>query len=896
MSSFLLRQFIFCSCLILSSLASAQSPEKNFAAMSCDELSEEIAELCGSGKFSESIPLAHLMVEKARRDSSESNAIQGNSLDMLGYVLHHSDIWAEAQTYLQAGVEHSRKYLGEQHEDYMTHLSNLAMLHLDMGENAKAVSELETTVRLAKQYLEQDNPYLPIMVNNLGLAYEQSGAFDQALEEYEQARQLTESTLGKNHLRYGLRLSNIAALYKKVGKPAPALELNLEAKKIVENAVGHNHYFYAVAISNLMNNYLLLNRNEEAAALSPELLEMLEKPAISHTADAFNLAAVMGQLYLATGQYERCAAYMQEQLDRCLQLYPRLYSRHTVLAEYAMKALEKSGRLEDAARLAIQNNGYSLLEIRENLIDFSEREQLQYYNTTLKWRHRSFMQFALRHPEFPELAAAAYNYEMTVKGISLMSRRQLFQSLRNNPDAQLNAQFEAWQALQKNISRQYALPPEKRIPHVDSLVARSNELERNLVLGSNMFRQASSATLWKDVRSALGPDEAAIELGMVDNISGDSTWYVAWVIRPGEANPRQVVLFEEKELRSMSAIRKLYSSESNPSEGKNLRELVWNPLQASLQGVKSLYFAPAGLLHQINFAAISVSDQQVVSDLMQVHRLISTNQVPDLKQATGVAVFPASALVMGGIFYDADNISQNTSSGMPDTTTFILRNRNGVPYADWDYLPGSYQEAKQVQDRLKKIGIDAVFVDGRNASEEMFKQAIQPAPSLLHLATHGFFIQTPVPGSANGFASADNPMARSGLALAGANHVWKGMAAPENKEDGILTALEISRLDLNGTELAVLSACGTGQGKMEGAEGVFGLQRAFKMAGVHYVIMTLWSIQDTHAQQFMDFFYDAWLQQKQNVPDAFRLAQHQMRLLYAKPNQPMAWAGFLLLE
>lgn len=139
-------------------------------------------------------------------------------------------------------------------------------------------------------------------------------------------------------------------------------------------------------------------------------------------------------------------------------------------------------------------------------------------------------------------------------------------------------------------------------------------------------------------------------------------------------------------------------------------------------------------------------------------------------------------------------------------------------------------------------------------------------------------------------------MARAGLVLSGANRAWSSGEALAGQEDGILTALEISHMDLSQTELAVLSACGTGQGKVEADEGVLGLQRAFKMAGTHYVIMTLWNVQDHDAQQFMALFYEAWLSQQKSVPDAFLAAQQKMRLLHNKPFQPMAWAGFVLLE
>jgi CHAT domain-containing protein len=310
-----------------------------------------------------------------------------------------------------------------------------------------------------------------------------------------------------------------------------------------------------------------------------------------------------------------------------------------------------------------------------------------------------------------------------------------------------------------------------------------------------------------------------------------------------------------------------------------------------------LYFAPAGILHQVNLGAIPVSFSETVADRLHLHRVISTRQIISIKSAPEF-VAPASALVFGGIRYDSDSLALAPTNGIFEGNAGFLAggNRSFSNSADWDYLAGSYQEAVSVRKRLNAVGAQVVFADGFQASEGYFKKSVQSAPSLLHLATHGFFIASTDTTARTGFASAGNPMARAGLALSGANHVWSGNPAFEGQEDGILTALEISRLDLNGTELAVLSACGTGQGKVEAGEGVLGLQRAFKMAGTRYVIMTLWNVQDVQAQQFMDFFYEAWLQQKQPVPEAFRIAQLRMREMYSKPFQPMAWAGFLLLE
>ena len=135
---------------------------------------------------------------------------------------------------------------------------------------------------------------------------------------------------------------------------------------------------------------------------------------------------------------------------------------------------------------------------------------------------------------------------------------------------------------------------------------------------------------------------------------------------------------------------------------------------------------------------------------------------------------------------------------------------------------------------------------------------------------------------------------RSGLVLAGGNHAWrKGRPARPDIEDGILTAYEISQLDLSHTELVVLSACETGLGDIQGNEGVYGLQRAFKIAGAKYLIMSLWQVPDYQTQQLMSSFYRFWLDEKMTIPNAFRAAQKSMR---KKFKDPFFWAGFVLVE
>ncbi|MCB0612543.1 MAG: CHAT domain-containing protein, partial [Phaeodactylibacter sp.] len=141
--------------------------------------------------------------------------------------------------------------------------------------------------------------------------------------------------------------------------------------------------------------------------------------------------------------------------------------------------------------------------------------------------------------------------------------------------------------------------------------------------------------------------------------------------------------------------------------------------------------------------------------------------------------------------------------------------------------------------------------------------------------------------------ASEHPLIRSGLLLAGANYAWQAGQPLGKREDGILTAYEISQMDLRHTELVVLSACETGLGDIRGNEGVYGLQRAFRIAGAKYLIMSLWQVPDFQTQELMTFFYQKWLEEKMTVRQALKAAQEEMR---QKRYEPFYWAGFVLVE
>jgi CHAT domain-containing protein len=270
----------------------------------------------------------------------------------------------------------------------------------------------------------------------------------------------------------------------------------------------------------------------------------------------------------------------------------------------------------------------------------------------------------------------------------------------------------------------------------------------------------------------------------------------------------------------------------------------------------------------------------------------------------------ATAQLYGGIQYDATpTVAANTPAKPEDMAAprglVFTQNDSTLRGENWNYLRWTEVEISAAANVMKSKGISPTLKKGAEATEESFKALGQgsSSPRVLHLATHGFFFPDPKEskpgeGQADGektFKVSENPMIRSGLVLAGGNHAWKtGKPLRPDLEDGILTAYEISQMNLANTELVVLSACETGLGDLVGSEGVYGLQRAFKIAGARYLIMSLWQVPDFQTQVFMTAFYKHWLEGKMAVPEAFRATQTELRAKYS--GEAFKWAGFVLVE
>ena len=369
-------------------------------------------------------------------------------------------------------------------------------------------------------------------------------------------------------------------------------------------------------------------------------------------------------------------------------------------------------------------------------------------------------------------------------------------------------------------------------------------------------------------------------------------------------------LLKKEATTDANFIRKLYRGAEviNPAKtfsyGSRLYELIWKPLDSLLTKGDKVYYTPSGLLHQIALAAIPFSKDTLLSDRYDLNPLSSMAGL--LKESSFKETKPESMILFGGIKYDALE-KDLTALVKKDTSAqaFVSRSLSSdlIRGNNWNFLPGTLTETQFIASIAKTNKIEVRSYYGLTALEETYKKiGFGKSPQVLHISTHGFFFPDPKINKkdnqsireegAEVFKYSNNPLNRSGLLFAGANNTWGGNPIP-NIEDGILTSYEVSNVALSNTQLVVLSACETGLGDIKGSEGVYGLQRAFKMAGAEYLMMSLWKVPDAETSEFMIAFYNSWFNGK-SIPLAFNYTQKLMKKKY--PKDPYKWAAFVLVR
>ena len=470
---------------------------------------------------------------------------------------------------------------------------------------------------------------------------------------------------------------------------------------------------------------------------------------------------------------------------------------------------------------------------------------------------------ASRFPEDKEIQQLAYDCTLQYKNFSLYAENLVQKMVQLDKNKDVKDIYAKILKIKKKITQN----PEEELDYRDEL----NQLNSQLLVELDFSTYGNLMNVsWKDVQSALTKTSAAIEFLEYTKDDGKKA-YLASILK--DTGTPYIIRICDDDL--IAGIKDAYKS-------SEAYEAIWGPVLAELKGIKKIYFSPTGRFYDIGIEYLQDKQGNILNQKLDMYRLSSTRELAEARKAT----IDKHSVIYGGIIYNPNGDKSNSSNS-----------RGGL-----NYLPQTLQEAKNVEKTLKTSSKVQTFTD-KTATEESFKLLSGAPIGVLHIATHGFYwternakrMKMPFLVKGKNRTAEDKAMSRSGLFFANANNVLTGGNVEKSQEDGVLTSSEIAQLNLQDVDLVVLSACQTALGETN-SDGVFGLQRGFKKAGAHTLVMSLWKVDDEATQILMSDFYKQIASGKK-LHEAFVSAQKHLRESQnGKFSDPYYWAAFVMLD
>ena len=685
--------------------------------------------------------------------------------------------------------------------------------------------------------LLQQNPTNTALQNNLALCYARIGDYKRSLAMQEQALKHTPDNPAL--------LTNIATTYFQQGNYQQALQTNQRAAEAIRVKEGEQSPYYAGVLVNKAACLAMMERTDEALAANEQALQ-IQTAALG--ANHITVATTLNNI--ADCHYRRLDYQLAlESLQRAAQI------RKDVLGEQHPDYILTINNIA-SCHLALGNKA-DYAKCKQQCLDWLLRDVKQNFTWLTEQQRQLFVQ--QRTPLLEGIIGSScpdglqYDKQLLTKGLLLSSAVELERIMHEANDTTITRLFAELRTIRLALDGLYAQPADTQDrPQIEALVAQAEAAEQQLLARSQAYGNLTRSLTyhWQDVQRTLRDNEIAIEFAKSGQ--GDEAQYAALILRKGWSAPKYVSIGQQKDYAEY--IEKRFRA----YEYEQLGNSIWHDVLAAA-GAKdgeTIYFSPDGFLYQMGIEYLT-TDGKLMNDAYKMYRLSSTRMLCRRPKHSG----GKDMTLFGGLLYGKDNTKGDL----------------------FQYLPATLKEVQTIS----ALYPGSRTITGGEGTEEAFYAMSGQSPTQLHIATHGFYIrgdkaqQMAANTRSAGFiqigansAIADNSMSRTGLLLCGAETGWTGQAG-EQHNDGVLTAREIMLTDLHTTELAVLSACQTGMGDIE-ADGVAGLQRGLKKAGVQTMMMSLWDVNDEATGMLMTTFYEG-LQQGKSKQQALRDAQERVR-------------------
>jgi CHAT domain-containing protein/tetratricopeptide (TPR) repeat protein len=778
-----------------------------------------------------------------------------------------------ARKLLNESLEIVRIACGPTHPRYATALNNAGAFYLDIGDKIKAEDLFQQALDIRLPVLGEASLEVAQSYNNLGEIARDRGDLDRAIAHFRKAMAVKRRVYKAPHLSLATTMGNLGHLLMMAGQWDGAERMLQDTLTCLEASVGKEHPDYAETLQSLGDMHKRKGNYSRAESYLQQCLDILRRE--YGAGRSFAIATVnMAELYVATGRLIVALSYFKE--------------------------LDKLDQDSASRTFSVASEDQRMAFLRD------VRTRTHVYLSCIL-AHRNDAAVSLR---------AAYEHVLRRKALGAEVLAAQHDDILGGRYPHLLPKLQELTLLRSQIATAVlaGTGPEEHAAHAARLKQWDSDRERleaelaGSIPESELHRRLGQADL-EAVTRKLPPDSVLVELVKLRVRAFKSvatrwepTWdperYIAFTLTPVGPNPVELVDLGEAE--SIDKLVTDYRSHvAAPPTGRDprwrsagivLRKAVFDKLIPLLGARRRLFIAPDGDLSMLPFEALPFDDDRFVIDDYQITYLTCGRDalrfgLPPFRE-------PADAIVVAD---PAFNLTAPSGQAAPSTDTSRHSGEldRGMRFG---LLRHTRREGEQVAGLLGvRPWLGAEALDARVKSAR--------SPRILHLATHGFVLtdQPSLPDTSDGAAGSDrvrrlrgagmeNPLLRSGLALAGVNIWLRGGTTPVEAEDGLLTAEDVTGMDLLDTELVVLSACETGLGMVHVGEGVFGLRRAFVLAGARRLVMSLWRVPDEQTQELMVDFYQRVIGGQAGVPESLCSAKLAMK---ASHPDPYYWGAFI---
>ncbi|MEZ7974332.1 MAG: CHAT domain-containing protein [SAR324 cluster bacterium] len=928
--------------------------ETNFLIL---ESKDNLAEIYRQqGKYSQAEKLFLQSLQGAVAEYGEEDPLVVQIKSHLAQLYEDTGKLKKALLFHQQVYEIDLVLLGEEHPNTAGDLNNLASVRRRLGDYQKAEKLFRKSLSLMIKALGEESPQSVSVMNNLALLLENQGLYDEAEPLFQKAFAISGKIQGEFHPTTLALLNNLAFLYESQGDFKRS-EMNY--KKVIQyntEVFGETHNNTLTNQNNLAYLFLRDKRFEEARPIFAKVhLMWSEQLGVDHQntlkalnnlgrvqkslgdlteaekhisaalagrirvfgkrhADTLRSMNDIGELYVVQGKKDEALKMFRDTLKLEEEVLGENHPYTFETLNNLANLLKTMGKTEDA--YDVFKTGFTR---RNTFLDrvlwvAGDNTRQSYISMHRPEQHALIRMFLSMNDE--RTARDLFEVSLRRKGLLLKitSETQQIVMMSGAPELQAITE-ELTQTRKKLAGLTLAGPTEEnrsQFPQiVFSLEEKVNMLQLKLGEQSQRFRQSTKDVTVDEVVEGLG------ENALVDFISfrgeDDSYRLLAVVVNQGEFS---FVEYEDLEIISsmVMELREIVQDEGAEDEdiksvAVELWEELWQPLTAGFGEADSIFISPDSLLNVLPFDVLVDDDDSYLLENFDL-RIISSARDLALDP---LVVAKGELIIIAGPDYDSDKFlktpaAREVSHNRNRSVSQGARMGSGLRGLNFDPLPGAEKEGEVIKevadtkDSSSDISRISKIYSQRVAEEKLLRN-MSSAPEVLHIATHGFFLEEDeklkkrLQGLSRGSSSvpppADNPLLRAGLAFAGLNANASMLGEIDTDNDGVLTAMEVLSLDLVGTQLVVLSACETGLGEIHEGEGVYGLRRSFQEAGVKNVINSFWEVSDAGTQLLMTKFYDKFLT-GMSARQAMREARLEM-LDDVQWSAPFYWSAFVMV-